>query len=40
MKPIKMRKAGGFRKTPKRKTISKEDKKRNLTRWSMEKRLS
>ena len=40
MKPIKMRKAGGFRKTPKRKTISKEDKKRNLTRWSVEKRLS
>tara|TARA_R100000808_G_scaffold14609_3_gene34376 strand:+ start:1877 stop:2002 length:126 start_codon:yes stop_codon:yes gene_type:complete len=41
MKPVKMRKARGFVKKSKgKKTNDKEQKKRNLIRWSMEKRLS
>ena len=41
MKPVKIRKAGRFTKKSKGKKINdKEQKKRNLIRWSMEKRLS
>ena len=40
MKPVKMRKARGFVKKSKGKKISQEQKKRNLIRWAMEKRLS